>query len=185
MLAHAERGLVEGLAQYYTDRVLRRLERRYPGAVKAYEDMLPWQPEVYRTHIPWVQDFSPEAMRLAMLEVRRWKVGRLADFCRRLEEAQERLHPTRTLEREAQIPNNVSQKWKSFLEFAKKRNPTKAILFEHGKPIERTDDSVSVEYPNKSFYFERMQEADSRKALDTLLSEFSGQPMKGHVVGKP
>ncbi len=36
----AEIGLVEGLAQYYTDRVLRRLERRHEGALKVYETML-------------------------------------------------------------------------------------------------------------------------------------------------
>ena len=91
--AASETAVKEGLAQYYTDRVLRRLERRYPAALKVYEAMLLGQPVAYRTHQPWVKDFSPEAVRLAMLEVRRWKEGKLADFNRRLTEAQKELHP--------------------------------------------------------------------------------------------
>ena len=93
--AKAEKNLKEGLAQYYTDRVLRRLERRYPGALKAYEQMLPKQSSAYRAHEPWVAGYSPESVRRAMLEVRRWHEGRLADFERRLEEAQKELHPER------------------------------------------------------------------------------------------
>jgi len=89
----AETGLKEGLAQYYTDRVLRRLEQRYSGAIKVYETMLPNQPEAYRTHLSWVTDFSPEAVRRAMLEVRRWQEGKLSDFNSRLAEAQKELHP--------------------------------------------------------------------------------------------
>jgi len=57
-------------------------------------------------------------------------------------------------------------------------------LLQHGNPKEWTDNSVLVEFPNRSFYFERMQEQDSRETLDTLLSEFSGQSMKGQIVGK-
>ena len=91
--AAAESGLKEGLAQYYTDRVLRRLERRFGGALKVYEAMLPGQPEAYRTHQNWVQDYSPEAVRRAMLEVRRWGEGKLADFNRRLDDAREQLEP--------------------------------------------------------------------------------------------
>lgn len=90
---NAERGLKEGLAQYYTDRVLTRLERRHPGAVKVYRAMLPGQPADYRTHEGWVTDFSPESVRRAMLEVRRWKEGKLSDFNRRLAEAQKQLQP--------------------------------------------------------------------------------------------
>ena len=89
----AETGLKEGLAQYYTDRVLRRLERRYGGALKVYETMLPGQPEAYRTHERWLTDSSPEAVRRAMLEVRRWKEGKLCEFNSRLDKAREQLHP--------------------------------------------------------------------------------------------
>ena len=91
VFAKAETSLREGLAQYYTARVLQRLERRYGGALKVYEALLSVQPEAYQSHIPWVKNFSNEAVRLAMLEVRRWKEGKLADFNRRLDEAQKKL----------------------------------------------------------------------------------------------
>lgn len=91
--AAAETALKEGLAQYYTDRVLRRLERRYSGALKVFLALLPGQPAAYRSHEPWVRDSLPEAVRRAMLEVRRWKEGYLADFNRRLAMAQKELGP--------------------------------------------------------------------------------------------
>lgn len=91
--AVAEPGLREGLAQYYTDRVLTRLDRRYGGALKVFKQMLPGQPAVYRTHEPWLADSSPEAVRRAMLEVRRWREGTLTAFDQRLRAAQQALHP--------------------------------------------------------------------------------------------
>lgn len=91
--SRADRALKEGLAQYYTDRVLRRLERRFGGALRVYEAMLPGQPDAYRTHLPWIENSIPEAVRRAMLEVRRWHEGKLVDFNRRLAEAQAGLQP--------------------------------------------------------------------------------------------
>lgn len=89
----AETALKEGVAQYYTDRVLHHLERRYAGALKVFLGLLPGQPAAYRTHEPWVENSSPEAVRRAMLEVRRWNEGTLADFNRRLSAAQQELSP--------------------------------------------------------------------------------------------
>ena len=91
--AKAETALKEGLAQYYTDRVLHRLKPRCGGALDVFEALLPRQHEAYRTHQPWVANSSPEAVRRAMLEVRRWNEGKLADFNRRLEVAQKELDP--------------------------------------------------------------------------------------------
>ena len=93
LFAASDKALVEGLAQYYTERVLRRLERRFGAALKVYEAMLPKQPEVYRSHLPWVENTSPEAVRRAMLEVRRWKKGTIEEFNKRLSEAHKGLHP--------------------------------------------------------------------------------------------
>jgi len=87
--AGAERELTEGLAQYYTERVLVRAERRWPGALRAYRGLLPHQPAAYRTHERWNTSFSPEAVRRAMLEVRRTQEGRLDQFERRLHAAHE------------------------------------------------------------------------------------------------
>ena len=93
LFAKAESALTEGLAQYYTDRVLHRLERRYAGPLNIFLALLPGQPDVYRSHDPWVRHSSPEAVRRAMLEIRRWGEGKLTDFNRRLEIAQRELSP--------------------------------------------------------------------------------------------
>ncbi|MBN2565028.1 MAG: hypothetical protein JXB46_04900 [Candidatus Eisenbacteria bacterium] len=89
----AETGLKEGLAQYYTQRVLERLEERHPRAIEVFHAMSGKQPEVYQVHIPWIENRSPESVRRAMLEVRRWQEGRLERFERWLEEAHADLHP--------------------------------------------------------------------------------------------
>ncbi len=93
LFSRAEKGLKEGLAQYYTERVLRRLERRYGGALKVYQAMLPGQPAAYRTQQSWADSASPEAVRRAMLEVRRWKEGKVSEFEVRLADAHRELHP--------------------------------------------------------------------------------------------
>ena len=91
--ARAETALKEGLAQYYTDRVLHRLERRYGRALTVFLGLLPGQPAAYRAHKPWVESSSPEAVRRAMLEIRRWNEGKLDDFNRRLAAAHQELSP--------------------------------------------------------------------------------------------
>ena len=91
LFAKAETALKEGLAQYYTERVLRRLDHRAGSALGVFWAMLPKQSAAYRAHEPWVKEFSPEAVRRAMLEVRRWKEGGLADFNKRLQAAKVQL----------------------------------------------------------------------------------------------
>jgi len=93
VFAASESALVEGLAQYYTERVLKRLQRRFGSALKVYKAMLPKQPGIYSTHLPWVENTSPEAVRRAMLEMRRWKQGSLEEFNKRLVDAHMGLHP--------------------------------------------------------------------------------------------
>jgi len=93
MFACAEKGLKEGLAQYYTCRVLKRMGHKFSGAIKVYESILPSQPAIYHSHLPWVETSSPEAVRRAMIEVRRWKRGSLEEFNRRLNEAHHELNP--------------------------------------------------------------------------------------------
>ncbi len=67
----AERALKEGLAQYYTYRVCKRLESTMPEAMDAYAALLPHQPDPYWTHCDWINYFTPEEVRLALLDVRR------------------------------------------------------------------------------------------------------------------
>lgn len=82
----AERGLKEGLAQYYTAVVCQRLNSQIPGAFVAYETLLKRQPPDYHTHESWLQEAKPEEVRFAMLESRRQASSTVADFEQRLEE---------------------------------------------------------------------------------------------------
>ena len=75
-----DRALLEGLAQYYTCRVLERLGKLAPGAMDAYEKLLPHQPAIYRTHLSWLEHYSPEEVRDAMLTVRCRGAGTLSEF---------------------------------------------------------------------------------------------------------
>jgi hypothetical protein len=78
------RALKEGLAQYYTARVCRRLAAHAPGCAAAYETLLPHQPEAYRVQRAWLEDFTPEEVRYAMIAVRRTARASLAEFEERL-----------------------------------------------------------------------------------------------------
>jgi hypothetical protein len=87
----SEHDLVEGLAQYYTGFALQRIVHMQSGAIGVFEKLVRRQPPAYRTHEPWVSDCSPEIVRSAMLETRRFGVGRLSDFNARLRKARGRL----------------------------------------------------------------------------------------------
>jgi hypothetical protein len=63
--------LKEGLAQYYSQLVCERLRDEAPGAIHAYQTLLPHQQQAYRVHQNW-KDSNPEHVRLAMLEARRF-----------------------------------------------------------------------------------------------------------------
>ena len=91
LFAKADRGLKEGLAQYYTVRVLDRLARQIPEALEAYKRLLPHQPEVYSAHLPWLEHFTPEEVRDAMLSARRGGDGTMANFAGALQNARKRL----------------------------------------------------------------------------------------------
>lgn len=80
----SEHALKEGLAQYYTARVCRRLLAQAPGCYAAYETLLPHQPRAYLVQVPWLADFTPEEVRYAMIAVRREARASLAEFERRL-----------------------------------------------------------------------------------------------------
>lgn len=87
----ADRALKEGLAQYYTVRVLDRLDRQISEARIAYDRLLPHQPACYSAHVPWLEAHTPEEVREAMLTVRRNGSGTTARFENALEVARKRL----------------------------------------------------------------------------------------------
>jgi len=78
--AKAELPLAEGLAQFYTERSVHRLEKRIPGVVAAFNALLKKQSEDYRAHATWITDHDPEAVRSAMLVSRRTAVVEVVRF---------------------------------------------------------------------------------------------------------
>lgn len=86
-------GLVEGLAQYYTERVCRRLREQYSDAWDAYEALLKRQPGDYQSHRVhgWTDCYRPEEVRLALIGIRRQAGGSLPAFNQSLNDARDRL----------------------------------------------------------------------------------------------
>ncbi len=73
--------------------------------------------------------------------------------------------------------------WQDFVHFAKKKKPPFASLLEHARPLVLNDTVLEIGYPEKSFYLERMQEADNRALLEALAGEFFKKPLKVRVRG--
>jgi len=73
--------------------------------------------------------------------------------------------------------------WKGFVIFAKQKKPPLASILAHGHPLTLDESLLEVGYPEKSFYLERMQEADNLGLLETLCSEFFKRPMKVRISG--
>jgi len=72
--------LKEGLAQYYTARVMDSLEKRIPSCKKVYELVLEKQPPAYHGHVPWVKNSTPEAVRSALVVLRKEGVVGITEF---------------------------------------------------------------------------------------------------------
>jgi hypothetical protein len=90
--ANSEKGLIEGLAQYYTMQVCSRLEDDAPGVLAAFNALLPKQPAEYQTYTRWLRA-RPEDVRLAMLEIRHSrKPATIKQFETCLDRAVEQLH---------------------------------------------------------------------------------------------
>ena len=93
--------------------------------------------------------------------------------------------PGETDEAAAQtLPGDAQEKWKEFVTFAKKKKPPFASLLEHGEPLALDETRLEIVYSEKSFYLERMQEADNLAFLRDLSREFFKGPMKVKVSGK-
>lgn len=89
--SESEHELKEGLAQYYTYLLSKRLSRAMPTMVDAYKELLSRQPPAYHTHVSWTEENRPEEVRIAMLESRRHAVATNADFSAALAEGKKRL----------------------------------------------------------------------------------------------
>jgi DNA polymerase-3 subunit gamma/tau len=99
--------------------------------------------------------------------------------------AEERDGPTggRVEKRSGKLPEELNGPWKEFVNFAKKKKPPLASILEHGCPLALNESSLEIGYPEKSFYLERMQEADNRSLLRALCSEFFQKSMQVIISG--
>lgn len=68
--AKSSLSIVEGLAQFYTEVVCRRLSERQPDAFAAYKKLLAMQSGPYVVHKEWVQDDqrAGEVVRISMIQ---------------------------------------------------------------------------------------------------------------------
>jgi DNA polymerase-3 subunit gamma/tau len=89
------------------------------------------------------------------------------------------------VEKAEMVPGELSREaddeWKEFINFAKKKKPPFASLLEHGHPLALNESILEIGYPGKSFYLERMQEADNLAFLQNLAKEFFKRTMKAKV----
>ncbi len=83
--------LVEGLAQYYTHIICQQMNYRVSEAFVAYERLLIHQTSDYKTHLPWIENYSAELVRSAMIETRRVGSQSINDFTASLSQAGQRL----------------------------------------------------------------------------------------------
>ena len=81
------------------------------------------------------------------------------------------------------LPEGVEDTWRDLVSFAKKKKPPLASILEHASPLALNGEGLEIGYPEKSFYLERMQEADNRSTLGDLCSEFFKRPMRVRVSG--
>ncbi len=81
------------------------------------------------------------------------------------------------------LPQEADDEWKEFINFAKKKKPPFASLLEHGYPLALNESMLEIGYPAKSFYLERMQEADNLAFLQNLTKEFFKRTMRVKVSG--
>ncbi len=81
-LSTSSREVVEGLAQYYTERVIARLGTRVPEGMTAYKRLLALQPPAYHAHRRWIEEATPEAVRSALVISRRRGAVEYVEFDR-------------------------------------------------------------------------------------------------------
>ena len=82
----------EGIAQYYTDRIMHWLEQRNVGRpFYAFTELLKIQGSPYQIHQEWSREFSPEGVRAAIIECRNSQITAADAFIGLMEMAKQRL----------------------------------------------------------------------------------------------
>jgi len=76
----ANRGIKEGIAQYFTDRIANKSRAENPGIWEADDTLVKRQAKIYRNHLSWVERVTPEAVRTALLMCRNQRMKDLQEF---------------------------------------------------------------------------------------------------------
>ncbi len=76
----SEHDLKEGLAQYYTARIMEQKQSLIPSGLYAYEKLLEKQPPSYHAHLPWLKKSTPESVRATLLCYRKKSYVEIDDF---------------------------------------------------------------------------------------------------------
>lgn len=84
--------IVEGIAQYYTDKIVWWFSRHHQHpAESAFRSLLGIQSLPYKIHLQWKSEYSPEMLRAAIIECRNRGVTQTEDFFASMGEAKLRL----------------------------------------------------------------------------------------------
>lgn len=96
--AAADLDIVEGLAQFYTSVLCRRLGQRMPSAIEAYQMLLERQSGPYRAHLSWVKDDEQggEVVRVSMIECRSHGMTAAVEFTETIERYHRGIRARRT-----------------------------------------------------------------------------------------
>ena len=79
--------VVEGIAQFFTSAVCRRMESRYSEVLEAYKALLEKQSGPYKAHLEWIdeEEAGGEAVRNALITFRSRSEYRLEDFVEKIQ----------------------------------------------------------------------------------------------------
>lgn len=86
--ARTDDAIVEGLAQFYTRAICKKLEERFPVALAAFEALLNAQSPVYTDFTNWIptHPHQGEVVRFAMIHGRSNSIGDYMHFLREMEQ---------------------------------------------------------------------------------------------------
>jgi len=91
--AEAELKIVEGLAQFYTAIICKKLEGKLPGLSNAFEQLLSIQSPTYTAFRSWstVNERAGEIVRFSMIGARKKKLGSYKGFLEEMKKVRERV----------------------------------------------------------------------------------------------
>ncbi len=98
---YSKKRVKEGVAQFYTEKVMLRLRYKIPGGYKAYKALLEKQPSDYHAHLAWAKHKRSisEAFRAALITLRKGEPITIDAFEWHLQREAEKLHGKRQAKR--------------------------------------------------------------------------------------